>query len=255
MAPWRCSRSRCSAMIAARLETDRSARPDHAAWSRPRVPAAGARRAASADPVAVVERPRLRRALVREEPLKATLAASGIIGTFLGIRSPGTAYVLLHHYMGEIDGAFSSWGLPRGGTGAVSRRSPAPQPRPARSCSRLAGGADLARRARPRRRARNGEENRAAAASSADLRVTFARLVGLEQLPADTPASCAASASAARPAKVNLALEALPDFACRPGPGPHLAGAISISPSPRISSGPTTRRSTARRRSVRTWTS
>src|SRR5918912_2118889 len=54
------------------------------------------------------------------DPLKATMAASGIIGTFQGIRSPGTAYVLLHHYMGEIDGAFRAWGIPRGGTGAVS---------------------------------------------------------------------------------------------------------------------------------------
>ena len=44
------------------------------------------------------------------DALKATMAASGIIGTFLGVRSPGTAYVLLHHYMGEIDGAFRSWG-------------------------------------------------------------------------------------------------------------------------------------------------
>src|SRR5215212_11037775 len=52
--------------------------------------------------------------------LKATMSASGIIGTFLGVRSPGTAYVLLHHYMGEIDGAFRSWGLSRGGTGMVS---------------------------------------------------------------------------------------------------------------------------------------
>src|SRR5260370_15241222 len=34
--------------------------------------------------------------------LKATMSASGIIGTLLGIRSPGTAYVLLHHYMGAI---------------------------------------------------------------------------------------------------------------------------------------------------------
>jgi len=49
--------------------------------------------------------------------LKATMSASGIIGTFLGVRSPGTAYVLLHHYMGEIDGAFRSWGLSRGGRG------------------------------------------------------------------------------------------------------------------------------------------
>ena len=54
--------------------------------------------------------------------LKATMSASGIIGTFLGVRSPGTAYVLLHHYMGEIDGAFRSWGLSRGGTGAISER-------------------------------------------------------------------------------------------------------------------------------------
>src|SRR3989304_4945330 len=52
--------------------------------------------------------------------LKATMAASGIIGTFLGVRSPGTAYVLLHHYMGEIDGAFRAWGIPRGGTGGVA---------------------------------------------------------------------------------------------------------------------------------------
>src|SRR6187399_3546637 len=53
--------------------------------------------------------------------LKATMSASGIIGTFLGVRSPGTAYVLLHHYMGEIDGAFRSWGLSKGGTGQVSQ--------------------------------------------------------------------------------------------------------------------------------------
>ncbi|MEZ4589138.1 MAG: NAD(P)/FAD-dependent oxidoreductase, partial [Gemmatimonadales bacterium] len=45
------------------------------------------------------------------DPLKATKSASGIIGTFLGPRSPGSAYVLLHHYMGEIDGAFRAWGF------------------------------------------------------------------------------------------------------------------------------------------------
>src|SRR3970040_2050638 len=54
------------------------------------------------------------------DPLIATMSASGIIGTFLGVRSPGTAYVLLHHYMGEIDGAFRAWGFARGGTGAIS---------------------------------------------------------------------------------------------------------------------------------------
>jgi len=54
------------------------------------------------------------------DPLKGTKAASGIIGTYLGPRSPGTAYVLLHHYMGEIDGAFRAWGFAKNGTGGVS---------------------------------------------------------------------------------------------------------------------------------------
>ncbi len=54
------------------------------------------------------------------EALKATKSASGIIGTLLGPRSPGTAYVLLHHYMGELDGVFRAWGFAKGGNGSVS---------------------------------------------------------------------------------------------------------------------------------------
>src|SRR5688500_19437633 len=38
----------------------------------------------------------------------------------MGPRSPGSAYVLLHHYMGEIDGAFRAWGFQKGGTGGIS---------------------------------------------------------------------------------------------------------------------------------------
>ena len=52
--------------------------------------------------------------------LKAHLAGSGIIGTGLGVYSPGTAYVLLHHYMGDIDGGIGAWGFARGGMGAIS---------------------------------------------------------------------------------------------------------------------------------------
>ncbi|MBZ5679014.1 MAG: NAD(P)/FAD-dependent oxidoreductase, partial [Acidobacteriia bacterium] len=54
------------------------------------------------------------------EALKATKSASGIIGTLAGPRSPGTAYVLLHHYMGEIDGVFRAWGFAKGGNSSVS---------------------------------------------------------------------------------------------------------------------------------------
>jgi len=50
--------------------------------------------------------------------IKTARSASGIIGTALGIHSPGTAYVLLHHYMGDVDGNIGSWGFARGGTGA-----------------------------------------------------------------------------------------------------------------------------------------
>ncbi|MEX0706932.1 MAG: NAD(P)/FAD-dependent oxidoreductase [Woeseia sp.] len=53
--------------------------------------------------------------------IKASMSGSGIIGTALGIHSPGTAYVLLHHYMGEVDGNVGSWGYARGGMGAVSK--------------------------------------------------------------------------------------------------------------------------------------
>ena len=53
--------------------------------------------------------------------IKAHLAGSGIIGTALGVYSPGTAYVLLHHYMGEVDGSVGAWGFARGGMGSVSK--------------------------------------------------------------------------------------------------------------------------------------
>lgn len=56
-----------------------------------------------------------------ESPIvKASLAASGIIGTGLGVYSPGTAYVLLHHYMGDVDGSIGAWGFARGAMGSIS---------------------------------------------------------------------------------------------------------------------------------------
>src|SRR5499426_3377068 len=120
--------------------------------------------------------------------LKATMSASGIIGTFLGVRSPGTAYVLLHLYMGEIDGAFRSWGLVRGGTGAISNAIA--------SAAREAGAelrteAPIARILVENGRARgvafeNGDEVRAyVVASSVDFWLTFMKMVGSEHLPSD----------------------------------------------------------------------
>ena len=165
--------------------------------------------------------------------LKATMSASGIIGTFLGVRSPGTAYVLLHHYMGEIDGAFRSWGLARGGTGAIST---------AIAGAALAAGVTIRARAEVAKILVRGDRAHGVVladgtelqadlvASSIDPRLTFLRLLDPAMLPDDFVADVRRYKFRGSSAKVNLALDALPDFTCRPGPGPHLRGAISISP-------------------------
>jgi phytoene dehydrogenase-like protein len=166
--------------------------------------------------------------------LKATMSASGIIGTFLGVRSPGTAYVLLHHYMGEIDGAFRSWGLSRGGTGAVSNaiasaarefgaeiRTEAPVARILTKNGRATGVA-----------LENGDEIAASVVvSSVDPNLTFLQFMETRDLPDDFVEGVRRYKYRGSSGKVNLALDALPSFTCMPGPGPHLRGAISISPS------------------------
>jgi phytoene dehydrogenase-like protein len=56
-----------------------------------------------------------------EHPLVlAAHASSGIIGSALGVMSPGTAYILLHHAMGDVDGSMGAWGFARGGMGAIA---------------------------------------------------------------------------------------------------------------------------------------
>ncbi len=52
--------------------------------------------------------------------IKAAMAAPGVIGTALGVFSPGSSYILLHHVMGDVDGTIGAWGIPRGGMGAIS---------------------------------------------------------------------------------------------------------------------------------------
>ncbi len=166
--------------------------------------------------------------------LKATMSASGIIGTFLGIRSPGTAYVLLHHYMGEIDGAFRSWGFSRGGTGAISNaiaaaarelgveiRTQAPVEKILVKNGRATGVA-----------LKSGEEISASVVSSSvDPHLTFEKFLAPSELPADFLESVRRYKFRGSSGKVNLALDALPDFKSLPGQGAHLRGAISISPS------------------------
>jgi phytoene dehydrogenase-like protein len=162
------------------------------------------------------------------------MSASGIIGTFLGIRSPGTAYVLLHHYMGEIDGAFRSWGFSRGGTGAISNaigdaaREAGVEIRLEAPVSKIllkngtAHGVVL----------ESGEEIHAGVVSSSvDPNLTFLKFMEPRDLPGEFLEEVRRYKYRGSSGKVNLALDALPDFTCMPGPGRHLRGAISVSPS------------------------
>ncbi|PYT78994.1 MAG: amine oxidase [Acidobacteria bacterium] len=165
--------------------------------------------------------------------LKATMSASGIIGTFLGIRSPGTAYVLLHHYMGEIDGAFRSWGFSRGGTGAISNAiASAARELGAEIRTKAAVAKILTKNGRACGVVlQSGEEISAdVVSSSVDPHLTFENFLEPNELPADFLESVRRYKFRGSSGKVNLALDALPNFRCLPGAGAHLRGAISISP-------------------------
>jgi phytoene dehydrogenase-like protein len=165
--------------------------------------------------------------------LKAPMSVSGIIGTFLGVRSPGTAYVLLHHYMGEIDGAFRAWGFAKGGTGGVSL---------AIAAAARAHGAEIVTEA-PVARVRvksgratgvvleNGDELAAKSViSSLDPCRTFLGLVGESALEPEFVEQIRRYKLRGSSGKVNLAVDRLPEFTSRPGGDAHLYGDIAIAP-------------------------
>src|SRR5437764_3017326 len=158
------------------------------------------------------------------EALKGTKSASGIIGTLLGPRSPGTAYVLLHHYMGELDGVFRAWGFARGGNGSVSA---------AIAAAAQTHGADIRTQAPVSKilvagnKASGvvldgGEEVHASlVVSGADPRRTFLGLVGEQHLPDEFAAAIRRYKFRGSSAKVNLALAEAQRDTLMPQPGPQ----------------------------------
>ena len=164
--------------------------------------------------------------------LKAPMACSGIIGTFLGVRSPGTAYVLLHHYMGEIDGAFRAWGFCKGGTGQVSLAIAAAATEHGAEILTEAGVAAV--------RTRNGRANGVVLSngdeidagcvfSALDPNRTFG-LVPSDELPDEFRAQLGRFKYRGSSGKVNLALDRLPRFSHRGEGSRHLSGDIAIAP-------------------------
>jgi phytoene dehydrogenase-like protein len=168
--------------------------------------------------------------------LKATLATDAIIGSTTSISAPGSAYVLLHHVMGEAGGARGVWGYVRGGMGGLAEALAA-------ACRDM--GVVIRREAEVRRillkqgRAAgvglaDGTELEAdVVASSIDAHWTFERLLDPECLPEPFRRAVARIDYSSASAKINLALAEVPQFTCfpTPGVGPHHHGTIHIGPS------------------------
>jgi phytoene dehydrogenase-like protein len=166
--------------------------------------------------------------------LKAPMAVSGIIGTFLGINSPGSAYVLLHHYLGEIDGSFRSWGLAKGGTGAISM---AVADAALEYGAQIETGTGVASIKVQNGVARsvileNGDEIQGnAIISGCDPKRTFLNFVGEKHLDTDFTDQIKQFKMRGSSAKVNFALDRLPNFNGNREGVDHLRGDIALAPS------------------------
>ena len=163
--------------------------------------------------------------------IKGAMAVDGIIGTWAGPATPGTAYVLMHHEIGDAGLGLGSWGYPRGGMGAVSEalkssaeefgaevRINAPVERILQRDGRVMGVV-----------LKGGEELEAdIVVAATHPRITFLEQLGREELPDEFVGSIERWNSRSGVVKVNLALSELPDFTADPGRGEHLGGAIEL---------------------------
>ncbi|MGD8577676.1 MAG: NAD(P)/FAD-dependent oxidoreductase [Lysobacterales bacterium] len=149
------------------------------------------------------------------ELIKASMSTPGIIGTALGVCSPGSAYILLHHVMGDVDGNIGAWGLARGGMGAISQAIA--------SALKSFGGEIRTEAPVARIRVRNrkvqgvvlesGEEIDAGiVVSNLDARRTFTRIMEPEDLPPGIYDKAKNFKIRGASGKVNIALSALPRF-------------------------------------------
>ncbi len=165
------------------------------------------------------------------EIVKAHLAGSSIIGTALGPRSPGSAYVLLHHYMGNIDGTVGAWGFARGGMGAITA---------ALAASLQASGGSIRCGAAAERilvrngRAtgvmlENGEEIRSRiVVSNMDVRRTFLETMDAGDLPEEFVQQVRNFKIRGSSGKLNIALDGLPRFPAIPQGAPCTRGDMHV---------------------------
>lgn len=169
--------------------------------------------------------------------LRAAFAGQGVIGSFIGPKTPGSVYVMWHHMFGEVNGEQGMWGYVRGGMGRISF---------AMAASAEAHGATIRTNSRVAKllishgkaegvRLENGEELRAKAVlSNAEPKRTFLQFCADADLDKDFLRRIARFKSESGVIKLNIALKELPSFKCLPGsePGLQHAGSCEISPTP-----------------------
>ena len=168
-----------------------------------------------------------------EHPLiEAHIAGSGIIGTGLGVYSPGTAYVLLHHYMGDVDGAIGAWGFARGGMGAITQALAASFEEAGGTIVRGSGveqfvtsngrvtGVAL----------ENGDTYSATTvASNMDVKRTFLEHTDRSALPGDFVTAVERFKTRGSSGKLNISLDAMPEFPAAPEGARFLSGDMHCS--------------------------
>ena len=161
--------------------------------------------------------------------IKAAYGFDSVVGNFASPFHPGSAYVLLHHSFGEVNGRRGAWGHALGGMGAISEALAA-------EARRLGVGihceAPVAGIGRGTLLLEDGTELAARAiVANVDPKRLFLRLVEPGLLPAEFTARMARYKCGSASFRINVALSALPRFTCLPEPGPHLASGIILAPS------------------------
>ena len=169
------------------------------------------------------------------DQVKVTLATDAVIGTNGGPRSPGTAYILLHHVMGSVGGKRGLWGFVRGGMGAVSEAIAASARSHGAQIRTSAGVARIGIRNGQARSVvlEGGEEIEAAVvASDVDPKRTFLGLMDASDLPPEFAERIRTFRSEGTSCKINLALNGLPSFRALPGaPAAQHKATMHICPS------------------------
>jgi phytoene dehydrogenase-like protein len=166
--------------------------------------------------------------------IKAYMAVSAIIGTALGPMSPGSAYVLLHHYMGDVDGNVGAWGFARGGMGAITRAL--------RASFEAAGGVVKAGSGVRKVLVSNGRAvgveldsgeivNGARVVSNMDVKRTFLNHVDRDELPADFLRGVERFKTRGSSGKLNIALDSAPVFPALPEGAPFVRGDLHFTDS------------------------